>query len=126
MLRSLGLYHILVLVVIAGLFMMTWDFGRRIVENVQLVQAVQAANARLASVERANAELEQLKKDVVTDEWVERKARSALHYTREGETLFIPINRSLPAPTTAPLVVTLPPTRPFWLEWLESLFGAAK
>lgn len=124
MFKSLGLYQVLVLVIVAGLFMMTWDFGRRILENVQLVQAVQAADAQLASVEQANTELVQLKKDVVTDGWVERKARSALHYTRDGETLFIPIHRSGTEPTPVPVSAPLPPARPFWLDWLESIFGA--
>lgn len=126
MLKSLGLYQILILIVVAALFMMTWDFGRRIVENVQLVQAVQAADAQLASVQKENAALVQLKKDVVTDEWVERKARSGLHYTRAGETLFIPINHDNTSPTPVPVVAPAPPERPIWLDWLETIFGSSK
>ncbi len=126
MLRTLGLIQIFVLLVVATLFIMTWDFGRRVVENIQLVQAVQAADADLARVERENALLKQLKKDVITDAWVERMARTMLHYTREWETLFIPIRRAPPPPAPALIVVPEPPTRPFWQEWLEIIFGPSQ
>jgi cell division protein FtsB len=93
MLKSLGFIQIFVLLVVATLFIMTWDFGRRILENVQLVQAAQAADQELAQVNQANAQLVQLKKDVTTDDWVIKKARVDLHYARDNETTYC--NRKL-------------------------------
>ncbi|MCC7163111.1 MAG: hypothetical protein IT331_11495 [Anaerolineae bacterium] len=123
MLKSLGLVQISVLIIVAVLFMMTWDFGRRILENVQLVQAAQIASAELAHANRVNTQLKQLKKDVITDDWVTKKARVDLHYAREDETLFIPATTpsapSAPAPPTVPTHAA----RPAWQDWLEALFG---
>lgn len=98
MLKTLGLAQIIILLVVATLFIMTWDFGRRLLDNVALVQAAQAADLELERVERENELLKQLKRDVITDAWVERIARTMLHYTREWETLFIPIHRPPPLP----------------------------
>lgn len=103
--------------------MMTWDFGRRILENVQLVQAAQTASAELANAEQVNAQLKQLKKDVTTDEWVMKKARVDLHYARENETLFIPAATPPPFQVTTAPVVPVPESRPFWQDWLQALFG---
>jgi len=123
MLKSLGLIQILFLLIVGALFIMTWDFGRRILENVQLVQAAQAAEQELTHVELVNAQLRQLKKDVTTDEWVIRQARVNLHYAQVNETLFIPA-ATPPAPTApAPVVAPSTPVRPFWQDWLEALFG---
>lgn len=123
MLKSLGLVQISVLIIVAVLFMMTWDFGRRILENVQLVQAAQIASAELAHANRVNTQLKQLKKDVITDDWVTKKARVDLHYAREDETLFIPATTP-PAPSApAPPTVPTHAARPAWQDWLEALFG---
>lgn len=126
MLKTLGFVQVIVLISVASLFILTWDFGRRVVENVQLVQASQAADVDLARVERENAQLQQLKSDVGKDEWVERKARTGLHYTRDGETLFIPIHRVAPASPPSPVVVAPPSPRPVWQDWLEAIFGPSQ
>lgn len=125
MLKTLGLAQIIILLVVATLFIMTWDFGRRLLDNVALVQAAQAADLELERVERENELLKQLKRDVITDAWVERIARTMLHYTREWETLFIPIHRPPPPAAPAPVIVTAPPTRPFWQDFLQALFGTS-
>lgn len=127
MLKSLGLIQIFVLLVVAALFIMTWDFGRRVIENVQLVQAAQAADAELAHVEQVNAQLKELKKDVTTDTWVAKKARADLHYALENETLFIPAATPRAPAASAPAVVPAPaPSRPIWQDWLEAIFGPSQ
>lgn len=105
---------------------MTWDFGRRILENVQLVQAAQAADQELAQVERVNVQLTQLKKDVTTDAWVIKQARVNLHYAQENETLFIPAATPPPLAAPAPIIVPSTPIRPIWQDWLETLFGPSQ
>ncbi len=123
MLKTLGLPQFLIIIIIAVAFILSWDFGRRILETVQLVQAVQAANQQLAQEEQINAQLKQLKKDVITDDWVAKKARVDLHYAKENETLFIPA-ATPPAPGASAPIVSVPPTvRPVWQDWLEALFG---
>lgn len=126
MFKSLGIIQILILLVVATLFIMTWDFGRRILENVQLVQAAQAADQELAQVELINLQLKQLKKDVITDDWMVKKARVDLHYALANETLFIPA-ATPPSPSLPlPKVTSLPVERPFWQEWLEAIFGPSQ
>lgn len=125
MLKSLGLIQMFVLLVVATLFIMTWDFGRRILENVQLVQAAQAADQELSHVQLVNAQLVQLKKDVTTDDWVIKKARVDLHYARENETLFIPAATPPPVNLPAPAAAPAPATHPFWQDWLEAIFGTS-
>ena len=126
MLKSLGFIQIFVLLIVAALFIMTWDFGRRILENVQLVQAAQAADAELAHVQQVNAQLVELKKDVTTDDWVIKKARVDLHYAQENETLFIPATTPPPPSAPAPVVISSTPTRPVWQDWLDAIFGTAQ
>jgi cell division protein FtsB len=126
MLKSLGVIQIFVLLVVASLFIMTWDFGRRILENVQLVEAARAADKELAHARQVNVQLKQLKKDVITDDWVAKKARVDLHYARANETLFIPA-ATPPAPAApAQPVAPSPPARPIWQDWLEILFGPSQ
>lgn len=126
MLKSLGWIQIVFLLLVGALFILTWDFGRRVIENVQLVRAAQEAEQELNRAETVNLQLKQLKKDVTTDDWVIKKARVDLHYAQENETLFIPA--ATPAPHTSPTPVSVPssPSRPFWQDLLEALFGASQ
>lgn len=126
MLKSLGVIQIFVLLVVATLFIMTWDFGRRILENVQLVQAAQSADQELANAEQANIQLKQLKKDVTTDDWLTKKARVDYHYAKENETLFIPAATPPPRQAAAPAVPAPPPPRTWWQDALETIFGPSQ
>lgn len=123
--RNIGVSQFLVILFVAVVLILVWDFGRRIIETVRLIQAAQQAERELREAERINAQLIQLKQDILTDAWVERKARSDLHYAKENETLFVPIaTRPIAPPTPPPLAIAPPaPARPFWQDWLEWLFG---
>lgn len=123
MVRTLSFSQFFIIIVIAVALIFAWDFGRRIVETVQMVQTLQAANRQLARVEEANAKLVTLKQDVTRDDWVEKQARARLHYTKEGETVVIPA-ATPPAPAApAPVIVAPVPERTFWDDLLEALFG---
>lgn len=123
MLKTLGLSQFIVIIAIAVALILSWDFSRRILDSIQLVQQVQAAERELAQAEAVNVKLKQLKQDITQDEWVEKTARTRLHYAQDGETLFIPA-ATPPAPAAlAPVVVPLPPTRTLWQDILEALFG---
>jgi cell division protein FtsB len=123
MFKTLGIPQFIIIIIVAVAFILSWDFGRRIFETVQLVQAAQAAEQELQQVKSANTQLRQLKRDVTTDEWVVKKARVDLHYARENETLFIPAATPAPPGMPAPQVVPAPPARTFWDDVLEALFG---
>lgn len=126
MAKSLGLTQFIVIIVIAVTLIFAWDFGRRILETVQLMRTLQLADQRLTQVEAANAQLVTLKQDVTSDEWLERQARARLHYTKDGETVFIPVT-ALSAPAVsvpAAPAVNLPPSeRTLWVDLVEALFG---
>ncbi|MBI4675087.1 MAG: septum formation initiator family protein [Chloroflexi bacterium] len=123
MFKTLGLSQFIVIIAIAVALILSWDFSRRILETVQLVQQVQAADRELAQAEAVNAKLRELKQDVTNDEWVEKTARARLHYSKDGETLFIPAATPVAPAAPAPVVVTSPPQRTFWQDILEALFG---
>lgn len=127
MVKSLSLSQFVIIIAIAVALIFAWDFGRRIVETVQLVQTLQVADQRLTQVEEANAKLRALKQDVTNDEWVEKQARARLHYTKDGETVVIPATTP-PAPNApAPAALEAPaPERTIWDDILEALFGPAQ
>jgi cell division protein FtsB len=121
--RSLGLAQILIIIIVAAALILSWDFGRRILETVQLIQADQAAQQELEQDQQINAQLKQLQKDVTTDDWVIKKARVDMHYARENETLFIPATTPAAPPTAATLPPAAPPTHSFWQDVIEALVG---
>jgi len=121
--RALGLPQFIVIMIVVVALILAWDFGRRIVETLQLIQSAQAAEQRLEQVSRENAQLKQLKEYVKTDEFVIKKSRIDLHYARENETIVIPAATPAVAPTPVPVIAAPAPARPFWQDWLEALFG---
>lgn len=123
MIRTLGVSQFLVIIVITVALIFAWDFGRRILETAALVQTAQATDERLNQLEQVNAQLTTLKQDVTQAEWLEKQARTRLHYAKEGETLFIPISTPPAPPTSAPIVMPAPPARTLWDDILEALFG---
>ena len=123
MVKTLGLPQFVIIIVVSVVFILSWDFGRRILETVQLVQAVRAADQQLAQDQAENQQLIDLKKRVTTDDWVMKEARVNLRYARETETLFIPVTMPAAAAAPTPVAAPAPPDRPFWQDWLEALFG---
>jgi cell division protein FtsB len=125
MVRNLSVSQFFIIIIIAVALIFAWDFGRRIVETVQMVQTLQAADRQLTQLEEAKAKLLTLKQDVTRDDWVEKQARARLHYTKEGETVFIPA-ATPPAPAAPASVIAVPvpvPERTIWDDLLEALFG---
>lgn len=123
--RSLGFVQLLAIIVIAVAVFLAWDFGRRLLETMTLSQGDATADQQLREEEQVHAQLTQLKQDVSTDDWVERYVRSKWHWTRDNETIFVPVATPAAAATPAPTHPTAPPPPPkaFWEDWLETLFG---
>ncbi len=124
--RTIGLAQFLAIIVVAVLVFLAWDFGRRVLDTVDLAQQDSQATIQLQNLEQINAQLAQTKADVTTSAYAERYARENWHWTREGETLFVPLATPVPTPTPVPTVV--PPTpapKPFWQEFLNWLYESA-
>jgi cell division protein FtsB len=125
--RSLGLVQVLAIVVVAVAVFLAWDFGRRLLDTMKLAQAASAADRQLQDEEQVHAQLTQLKGDISTDDWIEKYVRSKWHWTRDNETIFVPVATPALEPTVVPVHPATPPPPPkaFWEYWLEALFGPA-
>src|SRR5262245_35179818 len=123
--RTFGISQFITIIVVAVALFLAWDFGRRILDTIQLVQAAQQAATDLQTAQRVNVQLKQLKNDVTTDEWVIKKSRIDLHYARDNETVFVPAATPVP-PVPPPPAIPAPPPRPWWQDWLEAIFGPAQ
>ena len=125
--RNVGLLQFFAIIVVAVVLFLGWDFGRRLLDTVQLTQADALADQQLRAELDTNAKLKQLKADVGTDDWIEQYVRTNWHWTRENETIFVPAATPVatPAPPPAP-VPSAPPPKPFWEQWIDELFGPAQ
>lgn len=127
MVKTLGLTQFVIIVVVVVSLIMAWDFGRRILETVELVQAAQQADQELERVQAENETLKQLKHDVTTDSWVIKIARAELHYAQSNETLFIPAATPPPPAAPAPAAPAVEPQTDSWLQdLLKTLFGSGQ
>ncbi len=121
--RTIGLAQFLAIIIVVVLLFLAWDFGRRVVEMMNLADEDARAGQQVENLEALHARLVQTKSDVSTDAYAERYARENWHWTREGETLFVPL--ATPAPTPTPIPTVAPPapdSRPFWREFLDWLY----
>ncbi len=126
MVHSLGWSHFLLIVIVAVGLIFSWDFGRRIVENMQLMQEIKIAERELAVQEQTHATLVALKARTKSPEWIEEQARRRFHYAKPDETIIIPA-ATPPAPAkSVPVEVPPPPERTIWQDVLETLFGPAQ
>ncbi len=121
--RTIGLAQFLAIIIVAVLVFLAWDFGRRVVDMMNLADQDSRAGQQVENLEEIHARLVQTKTDVSTSAYAERYARENWHWTREGETLFVPL--ATPAPTRTPIPTVAPPApepKPFWREFLDWLY----
>ncbi len=124
--RTIGLAQFLLIIAVVLFIFLAWDFGRRMLDTMQLAQRDAQAGQQLQQLEQTHADLAQQKKDVSTDTFAEDYAREKWHWTREGETLFVPLATPVPTPTPVPTVQPpAPPPKSFWQELLDKLYGPA-
>ncbi len=124
--RTLGPAQFLTIVVVVALVFFAWDFGRRVLDTMDLAAQDQRAGQQVQNLEQIHTQLVQTQADVTTNEYAERYARENWHWTREGETLFVPL--ATPAPTPTPVPTIAPPApapRPFWKQFLDLIYGSA-
>ncbi len=124
--RTIGLAQFLAIIIVAVLVFLAWDFGRRVLDAMTLAEQDLAAGQQVERLEQIHAQLVQTKTDVSTNVYAERYARENWHWTREGETLFVPL--ATPAPTPTPIPTIAPPApgpKPFWRQLLDWLYDSA-
>ncbi len=110
-----------------------WDMWNRVLGNLQLMAEEAYYSQRLEAATAENRKLQELKAIVQTDTWVEKFARTRLHYARPDEVVVLPRSGDNTAPATIPTpaptpvptnpVPTSPPEQPWWEQWLDWLFG---
>ncbi len=121
--RSIGLVQFLAIIAAIVFVFLTWDFGRLVLNTKDLAEQDARASQQLLKLEQDHARLEQIKQDVASDAYAERIARETWHWTRENETLFVPL--ATPAATPVTPAEAAPPTpapKPFWQDWLDRLY----
>ncbi len=122
--RTIGLAQFLTISAVALVVLIGWDFGHRVLDTMSLAQKDAQATIRLQAAQQINQQLKDLKGRAVTDAYAEWFVRNYRHWTRENETLFVPIATPVPVPTAAPPPAPAPTPRPEWQQWLDSLINA--
>ncbi len=123
--RSIGFAQFLAIIGVAVIVFLGWDFGRRVLTTMNLLDQDAQASVKLQQLEQQNADLTELKSQVTTDAWVERQVRRQWHWVRENEVPFVPIATPVPTPELAsPPTTAAPPAKPAWQQWLDSLTNA--
>ncbi len=124
--RTIGPGQFLIIIVVGAIVILGWDLGHRILATMDLLQQDSQADSRLHVLEQQNQDLTQLKNQVGSDAWVEGRVRNEWHWTRDGETIFVPAATPVAAPSPAPASASPPPlpAKPGWQQWLDSLINA--
>ncbi len=121
---AVGVAVVIALAIVGGI---AWGFG----QQLALAQQMRAEEKRL---EQAVADEEAHHDDLVSqleyvksDEHVEHWARKEMKMARPGEVAVVPLVSAgeEPAGDAQPTPTPVPESRPFWVEWGESLFGPA-
>ena len=121
---AVGVAIVIALAIVGGI---AWGFGQQLAlaqqmraEEKRLEQAVADEQARYDDLV---AQLEYVK----SDEHVEHWARKEMKMARPGEVAVVPLVSAgeEPAGDAQPTPTPVPESRPFWVEWGESLFGPA-
>lgn len=133
--RSLNLPSIILIIAVVLALFFAWDAWTRVLGNLQLTAEDAWLDQQLARAETENKKLVELKTAVQADTWVEKFARTVLHYARPDETLVLPRSSAPAAAITAPTIVPTPipsgldsasappQTKSFWIDLLDWLFG---
>jgi hypothetical protein len=121
----------LVIVAVFAVFF-AWDVWTRVLGNLQLTAEDTWLDQQIVRADAENKKLIALKAAVQTDIWIEKFARTVLHYARPDETLVLPrssapANSASSAPTPLPQAISPTPappqSKPFWIDLLDWLFG---
>lgn len=118
-----GIAFAAIMLLAAGLL---WGFGRQLMVAYQMRLEEARLEQKVAAEQARYAELIHQQERVQSDEYIEQWARTEAAMTKPGEVLVVPsaeLNAEPPIHTT-PAPTQSPDMRPFWIIWLELLFGS--
>ena len=116
-------FQMVVILIFAATLFFVWDFSQRVVTNVRLAQTEKHLELQVAQAEAQNAALRELKQRAQTDAYAEDIARRNWHWARLEDNVVIPQITPAPTPIGNAPVPTPPPTKAWWQDWLDFLFG---
>ncbi len=116
-------FQIFAIIVFALIVFIGWDFSQRVTVMARRQQMEQALDREIIQAQATHTALEEKKKFVQTDQYVEDKVRKDEHYVRDGESIvqFQVTPAATPMPS-APSSTPAPQTNP-WQDLLDFLFG---
>ncbi len=121
---SRSLTQVLLILACAGGILIAWNFTQRVALTRGQEQLEQSLDVQTAQAQATLQALQDRKKYVQTDAFVEEQARG-WHYVHDGENVVIPEKTPVaPAPVSPPPPVPTPAAEPTWWEILINfLFG---
>ncbi len=120
---SRPLTQVLAFLAIAFVVLVIWNFSQRVTLTLSQQQAEQSLDQQIAQAQATRDALENVKKNVQTDTFVEEQARGQ-HYVRDGENVVIPQKTpAAPAPASPPPAPPPAPERTWWEILIQFLFG---
>lgn len=111
-----------ILIFVAALFFL-WNFSQRVVTNVRLAQEEQQLEQSAAQEEAKNTALRDLKQRAQTDAYAEDFVRRNWHWALPNDNVVIPQITPAPTPVVNAPAQTPLPTKGWWQDWLDFLFG---
>ena len=121
---AVGVAVVIALAIVGGI---AWGFGQRLSLEQQMRTEEKRLEQAVADEEARHDDLVSQLEYVKSDEHVENWARKEMKMARPGEVAVVPLVSAgvEPAGDTQPTPTPVPESRPFWVEWRESLFGPA-
>ena len=121
---AVGVAVVIALAIVGGI---AWGFGQRLSLEQQMRTEEKRLEQAVADEEARHDDLVSQLEYVKSDEHVENWARKEMKMARPGEVAVVPLVSAgeEPAGDTQPTPTPVPESRPFWVEWGESLFGPA-
>ena len=121
---AVGVAVVIALAIVGGI---AWGFGQQLSLEQQMRAEEKRLEQAVADEEARHDDLVSQLEYVKSDEHVENWARKEMKMARPGEVAVVPLVSAgeEPAGDTQPTPTPVPESRPFWVEWGESLFGPA-
>ncbi|MEE9618447.1 MAG: hypothetical protein V3T90_15795 [Anaerolineae bacterium] len=121
---AVGVAVVIALAIVGGI---AWGFGQQLSLEQQMRAEEKRLEQAVADEEARHDDLVSQLEYVKSDEHVENWTRKEMKMARPGEVAVVPLVSAgeEPAGDTQPTPTPVPESRPFWVEWRESLFGPA-
>jgi cell division protein FtsB len=109
------------IIILVSMFMII-SLSRSVVDLWERRKILEVEQKRLTQLEQKHKELEQKLRMVQTPAFVEKEARERLGMAKEGDTVIIMGNSSLPQDTGKESQLDNSPILPYWKRWWRIFF----